>query len=432
MTPQEPDAAPRRNLIVLFAVSTLIGLGGAVYEVALPLFLKDAKLSWRTMGWIYGGGAVATFVIRIWFGAWSDRVGRKTVYVGSLLVAGAATLATPLSANAWAQGVLKSITDPTARLREAMHSVLLYESWPKRFQKIFSKTRGVEFLFHFVGLLAAAALLGALLKVGVRSPTAWFIAGAAGLLLLSGALFALFYREPLRPEAARPALSWRDLLRLDLTRPMWVLALSGFIFSLGITISHCFALQLFFQEKYGASDTQIFTIGALHRLSSAITLLFLGHVFRRRLRMWFMLFLVSEGVFLAAPAFMPAGEYRVAGLALPALWTVVGVWLAHDFMGMGLWLPIQQVLIQRHSRAASRGEDVVVVTALGALGSVPAPFVAGALRELCLGPVAEALPFLAGINLPFLVSGLGVALSAAVLLWLPKGDDRPTTAAKEG
>lgn len=417
----DADRVKRRNLVVLFVVSTLIGLGGAVYEVALPLFLKDAHLSWRTMGWIYGAGAVVTFVVRIWFGAWSDRIGRKAVYVGSLFVAGAATLVTPVSSGAWVQGALKSVTDPAGRLRDAMHSVLLFESWPKRFQKIFSKTRGVEFMCHFVGLLLAAALLGVMVKAGVSSPTGWFIAGAALLLLLSGAIFALFFREPPLPSQGKPSISWRDLLRMDMTGPMWVMAISGFIFSLGVTTSHCFALQLFFQEKYGASDSAIFIIGALHRLSSAITLLFLGHAFTKHLRMWFMLFLVLEGIFLAAPSFMPAaGEYHVAGLVLPALWTVVVVWLAHDFMGMGLWLPIQQVLIQRHSRTESRGEDVVLVTAIGALGSVPAPFLAGALREMSVGPVAERMPFLAGINLPFLVSGVGVALSAVVLLWLPK------------
>ena len=408
-------SSSRRNLITLFAVAVLIGFGGAIYEVALPLFLKQAGLSWRTMGWIYGAGAIVTFLARVALGAWSDRVGRKLIYVWSLLLTGVATTVTPFFAGAWAQAAFKSVTDPLSRVRDAMYSVLLYETWTTGFQRIFSKTRGVEFLFHFVGLLATAGILGWIARQNVGPPHVWAIAAAGILLLVSGVMFAALYRENPLPSPARPIVSWRDLIRLQLTRPMWVLTISFFVFNFGITVSHSFALQLFFQEKYGATDSQIFVIGALHRLSSALTLLFLGHVFRDRLRFWLMLFVVLEGVFLAAPGFLPAaGPYRFGVLVLPALWTAVAVWLAHDFLGMGLWLPIQQILILRHSRPESRGEEISLSTAIAALGCVPAPFVAGWLR---------AFPGLTGdfaVNLPFIVSGIGVAASAIILLWLPK------------
>lgn len=417
----EHQPGDRRNLGVLFLVSVLIGLGVAVYEVALPLFLKErAHLGWQAMGWIYGAGAAVTFVIRWGVGAWSDRAGRKIVYVGALLATGLATLVTPCSANVFVQGALKSVADPTARLREAMHSVLLYECWPKRFQSIFSKTRGVEFLFHFFGLLLAAVVLTVMARRGVESPHAWFIGGAALLLLLSGVIFAFGFRERPMEKTSKPALRWRDFLHMRLSRPLWVLTISSMVFNMGIMISHCFALQLFFQEKYHATDTDIFTIGALHRLSSSVTLLLLGHVFRTRLRMWMVIFLVCEGVFIAAPGFLPdQPSYTIAGFVLPTLWTVVVIWLGHDFLGMSMWLPIQQTLMQRHTRPGSRGEDITLATALGALGAVPAPFIAGWLRQ-CPG-----LPGDAAVNLPFIVSGLGVALSAVVLLWLPRESEAP-------
>ena len=413
----EKAQADRRNLATLFTVSMLIGLGVAVYDTALPLYLKEVGLDWRAMGAIYGVAAVATVLMRVGVGAWSDRVGRKVVYVGSLVATSLATFLTPLFGGAVMQGTLKSVTDPTTRVREAIHSVLLYESWPRTFQRLFSKTRGVEYLCHFLGLLMSAALLGWMVRAGVQGPQRWFLAGAATLLLLSGLIFAAFFRERPREEAPREALTWRHMVRLRLTRPMWVLTVSNFIFTLGITISHSFALQLFFKEKYGAGDAAIFTLGALHRLSSGLTLLFLGHLFQRKLRNWWMLLLVSEGVFIAAPSFMPPGTYHIGALALPALWVSVGVWLAHDFMGMGLWLPIQQVLMQRHSRPESRAEEIIVSTALGALGAVPAPFIAGWLRDAAWLESGTAL------NMPFLASGIGVALSALVLLWLPKERD---------
>ena len=167
-----PASSPewRRNLTTLFVVSILLGLGGALYEVTLPLFLKRVGLNWMSMGWIYSVAAVATFVIRIGLGTWSDRVGRKAIYVGSLAVTGLATLFTPFFPSLAMQTVLKSITDPTSRVREAMHSVLLYECWPGRFKKVFSRTRGLELVFHFVGLLIAAWILARLAARGAPAP----------------------------------------------------------------------------------------------------------------------------------------------------------------------------------------------------------------------------------------------------------------------
>lgn len=414
----ETDATARRNLVTLFAVSMLIGLGVAVAEVALPLYLKKIGFSWLKMGWVYAVAALAGCAISVGMGAWSDRVGRKRVYVCALLATGLATGLMPFFSCFFIMMALRSVADPSRKAREAMHSVLLYESSPKRFQKLFSRTRGVEFLFHFFGLLAAGGWMALMLRKGMDAAYAWVIGTAAGILILCGAIFAVAYRERPRHNVEKARLSWDDLLRPRLKRPMWILTASMFIFMVGISISHCYALQLFFKEKFQATDGDIFTVGALHRLSCALPLLLVGNVFRRRLKTWLMLFLVFEGIFVAAPALMPAtGTYNVLGAHVSVLWAAVGVWLVHDLLGMGVWLPMQHALLQRYSRPESRGKDVTLATALAALGWVFGTFAAGWLREWP-GMAAST-----AVNLPFIVSGAGVILSAFVLLWLP-GDDR--------
>jgi len=409
----------RRNLTTLFVVSILLGLGGAVYEVSLPLFLKRAGLTWMNMGWIYSIAAIVTFVVRIGLGAWSDRVGRKVIYVGSLIVTGAATLLTPFFPTIGMQTVLKSVTDPTSKVREAMHSVLLYECWPGKFKRVFSKTRGLELVFHFVGLLIVAWILTRLALRGVAAPHTAFLIAAAAMFIVSGFILGAWFREGPRHVPDRPAVTWRNFIRLHLTPPMWVLTISIFVFTASVTISHCFVLQLFFQEKYGASDADIFAIGAWHRLVPGLTLLFLGHWFHKHMRTWLMVFLISEGIFMAAPGFIPAGGggLVVGSVVVPMLWVSVGIWLMHDFLGMGLWLPMQQELLQRYSRPDARGEDMSLSTALGALGGVPAPFIAGWLRQL------ETVPPELALNLPFIVSGIGTALSALILIALPRDSD---------
>ena len=405
----------RRNLATLFTVSIFLGVGVAVYEVALPLYLKRVGFSWMDMGWVYGAGAVITFGIRVGMGAWSDRVGRKLVYMFSLLWSGLATLLTPFFANVYAQAVLRSVAEPMARVREAMHSVLLYEDSPETFLNVFGRTRGIEFLFHFLGLIGAGACMHWLAGRGVDSPEVWVIVAAAGMLMLSGGLFgALFHERKLR-ESDRAAISWRDVLKPRLSRPMWVMTASMFAFTTSIMVSHCFALQLFFKEKYGASNADIFTIGALHRLSCAAPMLLLSHLFKRNQKFWLMLFLGLEGVFVALPGFMPAaGTYTIAGVGVSALWATVIVWLFHDILGMGIWLPMQQSLLQRYSRPESRGKDVSLASALSTIGAISSPFIAGWLRDW------PGLADGATVNLPFIISGIGVTLSALILFALPK------------
>jgi len=400
---------------VLFAVSGLIGLGVAIYEVAFPLYAKDVGFSWTSMGWIYSVAALLTFLIRVGMGTWSDRAGRKVVYVVSLLATGAARFLTPFFRGPVTLGALRCVAEPTAKVRDAMHSVLLYEDAPESFRSRFSKTRGVEFLFHSVGLVLAGWSLAIMARSGVRHGHAWIMGIASLVLIVSGIVFGAFYRERSQHETARAGVSWRQFLHSDLNGPMWIMTISIFVFTFAVMISHGFALQWFFMEKFDATQPQVFRIGALHRVGCAIPLLFFGHVFRRNLKLWLAFFLVTEGIFIALPGLMPrATTYRILGIEMSALWTAVGVWLVHDILGMGVWLPIQHELLQRHSRASSRGRDISLATGLGALGGVASPLVAGWLREL------DGISREAAVNLPFLVSGAGIVVSSVFLLWLPR------------
>ena len=413
----DPNRTTVRNLATLFAVSALIGVGASIYEVALPLYFNRLGMSWANMGWIYGAAAAITFVIRVGLGMWSDRAGRKVVYVLTLFSSGLATLATPMIHAMVPQALLRSVADPSIKAREEMHSVLLYEDSPKRFRRVFGQTRGVEYVFHVVGLLASAWFLARMAGFGEDVALFWIFVAASVTLLASGAVFMLLYRERPRREFDKSRVSWSDLLRPRLSRPMWILTASNFVFFFGIQVSHCFALQLFFVEKYGASTGDIFILGALHRVGSALPLLFLSHVFHRNLKRWLMFFLVTEGFFVALPGFLPGGEtFVVFGLELSAYWTAVTLWLFHDVLGRGLWLPMQQELIQRHSNPASRGKDVSLSQSIATIGAVMAPFVAGWLRDW------PGIDRSITVNFPFIFSGIGMVVSALMLIPLPKGE----------
>jgi len=96
--------------------------------------------------------------------------------------------------------------------------------------------------------------------------------------------------------------------------------------------------------------------------------------------------------------------------AAPTLLTSAAVWLTHDVGGAGLWIPIQAGFIQRYARPELRARDASRVRALGSLGWIFGPILAG-----LLAPVS--------ISLPFVASGLIVASSALPIVMLRDAPD---------
>ena len=87
---------------------------------------------------------------------------------------------------------------------------------------------------------------------------------------------------------------------------------------------------------------------------------------------------------------------------LPGAAAATGVWLLHDLIGAGIWAPIQNTIVQQYSRPDSRGLDVGRVAAIGLVGAIFGPFIAGYLAGIWIGG-------------PFFVSGALMVLAAAPL-----------------
>jgi len=97
------------------------------------------------------------------------------------------------------------------------------------------------------------------------------------------------------------------------------------------------------------------------------------------------------------------GLTLVASGLIPTFWPATIVWLLHDLVGAGIWVPIQSTLIQQYARENSRGADVAKAMAIAAIGSIFGPILAGYLYPI-------------SVDLPFIVGGAIIALSALILL----------------
>ncbi len=379
-----------RNFAALLTVSLLFGLGLGIYEFALPYFLDSHGISVPSMGLIYAAGALLVFVVRIYAGHLSDRVGRKTLYSSAVGLSAIVSAVTPITAVLWIQAVLKSVREAGVMVFDSMYQLALHDESRTHYLDRMGKTRGLQYLAEALGTFATGLLL-------VRAAYTGSFRLSAALFCLGLIVFVWGYRprNNLTPPASPQSLS--DVFALDLPRPLVVLTVFGFIFTLGLSISHCFVMQLFWSRQFGASMPLIGIILMLHRLTIALPMLFVGWAVKKRLKEIFIIFVSLEGLALLA-----------SGL-IPGFLSVAIVWLTHDLFGAGVWVPIQSTLIQRYAREETRGRDVSKVYAIGSLGWIFGPLIAGAIFEHWYGG-------------PFVLSGIIGILSALVLFRLPAED----------
>lgn len=397
-----------RNLWLILGVSLLFGISTGIYEFVLPYFLQAHHISFQQMGWIFALASLAMVLARIYMGGLADRWGRKHLYAWALAVCGGATaLAAPLPALLW-QLLLKTLRETAALTRETIYPIILYEEGQAGFLDRIGKFRGMEYLFQAGGTLLAGILIGRLSVAGGISNAAYqltlVIAGSA--VLLGSLIWTACFQEKWRPDRQRP-LPLRELFSFNLHPNLQLLAISGIIFAFGMQLSHSFYLPLFFKERFGQPPTVVYTIMVIHRITIALPLLVVGNLPLKNFRAWYIFGLLIEGATLG-----------VSALLKPFMLSAV-IFLLHDLVGAGIWSPIQATLIQRYSRNATRGIEVGKVLAWSSLGGV-------------LGPIAAG--WLAGIHstLPFLFSGIFMAISALPLCWLnthaPAPEEAPAAA----
>jgi MFS family permease len=385
-----------RNIKTVLAVSVLFGASTGIYEFVLPYYLDERGLSFERMGTVFAVAAAGTLAVRIIMGRLADVWGRKLFYSLSLGGSGAAMWLTPFSGSVLGQSCLKTIREAMFLTRETLHPVILYEESRGRFMDFMGKTRGMEFLFQGAGTLLSGALFVAL-------GTGGNLQLAGGMLVAGLVFFSLLFKEQWHPRARVASGGLRDLFSFDMHRNLQVITISVFIFNVGLTTSHCFIMPLFFSEKFGASAYTVSWVMVGHRLTIALPLLIAGSLAIRNLKWTYIWTLALEGVVLSASA------------VIPNFYASAAVWLLHDLLGAGIWIPIQNMLIQEYTRPSQRALEVGKLLAFGGLGAILGPFIAGYLAQRV------------NVSAPFFVSGILMVAAAGALIWLrpapPVGDD---------
>jgi MFS family permease len=376
-----------RNVKLILAVSVVFGASTGIYEFVLPYYLDERGLSFESMGIVFAAAAAGMLAVRVVMGRLADLWGRKLFYGLSLGGSAVAMWFTPLSGSVWGQSLLKTLREAMFLTRETLHPVVLYEESRGRFMDFIGKTRGVEFLFQGAGTLVSGALFVALGTGGNLR--------LAAVMLAAGCLcFWLLFRERWQPRAKLESGGIWELFSFQMHRNLKVITVSVFIFNVGLTTSHCFIMPLFFSEKFGVNAYTVSWVMVGHRLTIALPLLITGTLPVRNLKGVYIFTLVLEGAVLSASA------------VVPSFYGSAAVWLLHDLLGAGIWIPIQNLLIQQYTRPSHRALEVGKLLAFGGVGTIFGPFLAGYLSQRI------------NVSAPFLVSGVLMIAAAAALFWL--------------
>jgi len=392
----------RGNVLVLFLVCVGYGFGKGAFDFAAPLFLKSQGLSFQDIGLVFALSALGIFLLRIYIARVSDLVGRKLFYAGSLALTAVSNILFPHVRGLLGLTTLKTGSDLSFGVRETMHATALYESQAYGYLNLQGKTRAVEMAFTGIGTLAAGHLL-------LHAAYSMVFALPAAVVLATTAGFTIWFHEP-RLLAATPSApaGLKALATTRFPREITVLALGGFLFGIGLSMSHYYLPPLFFTQKFGMRADQVAQVQLVHTLSHVPGLFLVGWFVRRRLRTCFFWTLAIEGVLMALVG------------CFDTLTPTLIFWWTHDVIGAGLWAPVQWALIQRYARPHARGLDASVVPAVTALGGIFGPLGAGWLADLRAVPfAAHALSPDQAISLPMIASGVMMFVSALPLLWLP-------------
>jgi len=400
----------RHNVTLLFVVCVGYGVTKGLTDFALPLFLKSQGHSFRDIGAIFTASAIAIFFLRIYLARLSDLVGRKLLYVGSLVLTSLAYLGFPFAQRLAAMAALKTASDLSFGVRETMHATALYESRAHGYVHLQGMARGTEMMFMGLGAVAAGFLI---VGCGYTVP----FAASALALLATTAVFARWFTEPAELSRGGPPPGLLALFTASFPRPILVLTASGFIFGVAVSASHYYLPPLFFQQKFALGERTIALIQLVHMLSHVPALFVVGWLVKRRWKAVFFWTLLVEGILLGL-----VGCFATLGPTLVFWWT-------HDILGAGLWAPLQWGLIQHYARKEARGLDASVVPAFTALGCIFGPLVAGYLADWTSLPALgiAATPEGQAVSLPMVASGAIMMLSALPLLLLPPDRTREAT-----
>jgi multidrug resistance protein len=370
--PSGPAFGPR---LVLFLTVFIHLLGFGILLPILPYYAKTYGAGGLLVGLLSASFSFFQFLFAPVWGRLSDRVGRRPILLGSLVLTSASYVVFGLAHSLWllfASRIMAGIagaTLPTAQ------TYIADTTTPEE------RTRGMGMIGAALGLgfTFGPAIGGALSHWGYSMPA--FASSAFALMAAVMAFFLL--PESLKPEARaeaaerrrlRPGLAaaFSDAFARPRVRPVLVLYFLGTLCFAGLEAT----FALFGHDRYGLKASNV---GYLLGYMGILAVVMQGGLVGRLVRVFGEPKLVRAGFLLLGAGMLAAGG------APPFGWLMVA--LAGVALGNGLSSPSLAGLVSIASTAGEQGSVLGVYQALGSLARTIGPFLGGLAFDT-IGPTS--------------------------------------------
>ncbi|HEY8393365.1 MAG TPA: MFS transporter [Thermaerobacter sp.] len=357
--------APRHHLFILYLTIFLTVAGFGIVIPVLPYFARELGAGSVEMGLMVSLYAMAQFLFAPFWGALSDRVGRKPV-----LILGMTGFALSFGAMAFVHTV------PSLILVRFLGGMLSASTFPSAQALVADLTPPEErgpALAWMGGVSNLGFMLGPLLGMPLTALGYGFrgLALTGGLAILITAVLALLVLPGIRsrPDLRRPRIPLTRAFVLAATSPeapcYWLVLISSFagssIFSM---------LGYYLMDRLGAPETANQLAFSMMGVTSALVQF---SVVGAAIRRWGEVSTATAGLVTGIAAFL----CLLLARSVPMVVLAVGVW----GVALALLRPPLTSLVSRRT-VLGQGTAMGIQSAFESLGRVLGPSVAGALFSL--------------------------------------------------
>lgn len=374
--PRTPGSGSR---VVLFFTVFIHLLGFGIIIPLLPYYAEHFGASGLTVGLLTTSFSLAQFLFAPIWGRLSDRIGRRPVLLGSLILTGVSYLVFAVATSLpvlFLSRIFAGIAGATLSTAQAYIADTTTAENRTKGMGMIGAAFGMGFIF-------GPAMGGVLSKWGFSVP-AYAAAGLATVAFL----FAMFrLRESLPPEEREAAARRREnaaTFREALARPVVGLVLVLF-FVTTLCFSGMEAILALFCERFFAWGPH--QIGYLFAYVGVVAAIMQAGIVGALAKRFGERALVRAGLLLMGAAFITAGivpplaihdPTHVVGGVLATFFAVMGV----IAIGSGLTTPSLSSLVSLATPADEQGGILGVYQSLGSLGRATGPFLGGLVFDV--------------------------------------------------
>lgn len=384
-----PISAESRTILFLTVFIHLLGFG--IIIPLLPYYAETYGATGLTVGLLTTSFSFSQFVFAPFWGRLSDRVGRRPILIGSLLLTGVSYLVYAAAGSLALLFASRILAGVAGAVLSTAQAYVADTTTPE------NRTKGMGLIgaAFGMGFIFGPAIGGVLSRWGFAAP-----AYASASLALAAAVFAFLRLPESLPREARAgaaARRSRTTLREALARPA-----VGTVLGLFFVATLCFSgmetiLALFCQRFYGWGPHEIgYLFAYVGVVAASMQLRIVGALARR----FGERALVRAGLALMGAAFVTAGLVPPLALFLLVMGAIA--------VASGLMTPSLSGLISIATPADEQGGILGVYQSLGSLARAAGPFLGGLAFDV-VSPGA-----------PLWMAGIGLGLAALFAAKLPR------------